>query len=103
MSTTTTKRLLLAMLATSVALASPLEAQVETEAPPLVPGVKPVTAERVTIHGPALRGNLEGNALDRDTLVFLPPSSHTSKVADRFQNHVMRFFSRNLCFDGPCR
>ena len=23
--------------------------------------------------------------------------THTSKVADRFQNHVMRFFSQNLC------
>jgi hypothetical protein len=24
--------------------------------------------------------------------------THTSKVADRFQNHVMPFFGRNLCF-----
>jgi hypothetical protein len=74
MPTMATRRLLLAIPATSVALASPLEAQVETEAPPLVPGAKPVTAERVKIHGPALQGNLEGNAVDRDTLVFLPPS-----------------------------
>jgi S-formylglutathione hydrolase FrmB len=30
--------------------------------------------------------------------------THTSKVADRFQNHVMPFFSRNLCFkNGTCR
>jgi len=71
---TTTKRLLLAILAASMALASPLGAQVETEAPPLVPGARPVSAERVKIHGPALQGNLEGNAVDRDTLVFLPPS-----------------------------
>jgi hypothetical protein len=29
--------------------------------------------------------------------------THTSKVADRFQNHVLRFFSVNLCFDEQCR
>jgi len=26
------------------------------------------------------------------------PGTHTSRVADRFQNHVMNFFSENLCF-----
>jgi enterochelin esterase-like enzyme len=31
------------------------------------------------------------------------PGTHTSKVADRFQNHVMRFFGQNLCFDAGCR
>jgi hypothetical protein len=29
--------------------------------------------------------------------------THTSKVADRFQNHVLRFFSQNLCFQLGCR
>ena len=29
--------------------------------------------------------------------------THTSKVADRFQNHVIPFFSRNLCFQPSCR
>jgi enterochelin esterase-like enzyme len=29
--------------------------------------------------------------------------THTSKVADRFQNHVLPFFSRNLCFQKDCR
>jgi enterochelin esterase-like enzyme len=29
--------------------------------------------------------------------------THTSKVADRFQNHVIPFFSRNLCFQKDCR
>ena len=28
--------------------------------------------------------------------------THTSAVADRFQNHVMPFFSANLCFTEPC-
>ena len=30
------------------------------------------------------------------------PGTHTSKVADRFQNHVMPFFSRSLCAEGDC-
>jgi enterochelin esterase-like enzyme len=28
--------------------------------------------------------------------------THTSAVADRFQNHVMPFFSKNLCFEAAC-
>lgn len=30
------------------------------------------------------------------------PGTHTSAVAVRFQNHVMPFFSKNLCFDAVC-
>jgi S-formylglutathione hydrolase FrmB len=29
--------------------------------------------------------------------------THTSAVADRFQNHVMPFFSKNLCFETGCK
>jgi enterochelin esterase-like enzyme len=29
--------------------------------------------------------------------------THTSRVADRFQNYVMKFFSQNLCFQASCR
>ena len=29
--------------------------------------------------------------------------THTSAVADRFQNHVMTFFSKNLCFQANCK
>ena len=29
--------------------------------------------------------------------------THTSAVADRFQNHVMPFFSKNLCSTANCR
>jgi len=29
--------------------------------------------------------------------------THTSKVADRFQNHVLPFFSKNLCFENDCK
>jgi enterochelin esterase-like enzyme len=65
-------------LATTLSLAAiagtPLAAQVQTEVPPPVAGAKPVTLERVKVHGEALEGNLEGDAVDRDTFVFLPPS-----------------------------
>lgn len=52
-------------------------AQVPTEVPPAVAGAKPVAVERVTVHGTALEGNLEGDAVDREALVFLPPSYAT--------------------------
>src|SRR4051794_10923798 len=48
-------------------------AQVQTEVPPVVEGAKPVGVERIKIHGKSLEGNLEGDAADRDVIVFLPP------------------------------
>jgi enterochelin esterase-like enzyme len=38
-----------------------------------VPGAKPTTVERIKVHGKALEGNLEGDAVDRDVIVVLPP------------------------------
>ena len=29
--------------------------------------------------------------------------THTSAVADRFQNHVLPFFSKNLCTSATCK
>jgi enterochelin esterase-like enzyme len=72
------KALLGTMLAL-LAVAAPLAAQVQTEVPPLVPGAKAVTVERVKIHGEALEGNLEGDAVDRDAIVFLPPGYSKEK------------------------
>jgi enterochelin esterase-like enzyme len=57
-----------------IALATAAFAQVQTEVPPVEPGAKPVTVERIKIHGVSLEGNLEGDAVDRDAFVFLPPS-----------------------------
>src|SRR3954462_14178031 len=48
-------------------------AQVKTNVPDVVIGARPAIVERVTIHGQALAGNLEGGAGDRDALVFLAP------------------------------
>ena len=61
-------------LAMTVAPAPRLAAQVQTKVPPVVPGAKPVTVEHIKVHGTALEGNLEGDAVDRDVFVFLPPS-----------------------------
>jgi enterochelin esterase-like enzyme len=49
-------------------------AQVKTEVPAVVAGAKPATVEHIKIHGAALEGNLENDAVDREALVFLPPS-----------------------------
>src|SRR5437764_1786918 len=69
------------MLMIMVALALPLLAQVQTEVPPVVPGARPVTVEHIKVHGTALEGNLEGDAVDRDVFVFLPPSYAKDKRA----------------------
>lgn len=61
-------------LAMAIALVARTSAQVQTEVPSVVPGAKPVTMEHVKVHGTSLEGNLEGDAVDRDVFVFLPPS-----------------------------
>jgi hypothetical protein len=45
-----------------------------------VPGANPVTVEHIKVHGAALEGNLEGDAVDRDVFVFLPPSYATAEA-----------------------
>jgi enterochelin esterase-like enzyme len=57
-----------------VALVSTALAQVKNSVPDIVPGARPVTVQHETVHGSLLEGNLEGDAADRDVLVFLPPS-----------------------------
>jgi enterochelin esterase-like enzyme len=42
-------------------------------------GAKPVTVEHIKIHGTALEGNLEGDVVDRDVIVFLPPGYKADK------------------------
>jgi len=56
-----------------------LAAQVQTIVPEVVSGAKPVTVDHIKIHGAALEGNLEGDAVDRDAIVFLPPSYEKNK------------------------
>jgi enterochelin esterase-like enzyme len=65
--------------AISLVLALCAAAQVKTEVPPVVPGAKPVAVERIKVHAAALEGNLENDAVDRDVIVFLPPSYAAGK------------------------
>jgi enterochelin esterase-like enzyme len=44
---------------------------------------------------------LEKNGIANSFEVY--HGTHTSAVADRFQNHVMPFFSKNLCFSADCK
>jgi S-formylglutathione hydrolase FrmB len=55
-------------------------AQVKTNVPDVVAGARPAVVERVKIHGTALEGNLEGDAVDRDAIVFLPPSYNQNRT-----------------------
>jgi enterochelin esterase-like enzyme len=63
----------------NVYLAGQAVAQVQTEVPAVVPGAKAATVEHIKIHGQSLEGNLEGDAVDRDVFVFLPPSYSKDK------------------------
>jgi enterochelin esterase-like enzyme len=60
-----------------LAAAAQLSGQVQTIVPAEVPGAKPVTVEHIKVHGTSLEGNLEGDAVDRDVIVFLPPGYST--------------------------
>ena len=55
-------------------------AQVKTNVPDPVPSARPAIVERIKIHGEALEGNLEGDAVDRDVIVFLPPSYNQNRT-----------------------
>jgi S-formylglutathione hydrolase FrmB len=55
-------------------------AQVKTNVPDVVASARPAIVERIKIHGKALEGNLEGDAVDRDAFVFLPPSYHQNRT-----------------------
>ena len=58
----------------ALAMGPTVAAQVQTIVPPVIPDAKPAAVEHIKIHGQALEGNLEGDAVDRDAIVFLPPS-----------------------------
>ena len=75
----TTKLILACAIATAIAPIAQLHAQVQTIVPDPVPGAKPVAVEHIKIHGAALEGNLEGEVVDRDAIVFLPPSYEKDK------------------------
>jgi pimeloyl-ACP methyl ester carboxylesterase len=67
------------VIALAITPGSWLTAQVQTKVPDVIPSATPVIAEHIKIHGAALEGNLEGEAVDRDVIVFLPPSYNSDK------------------------
>lgn len=67
---TNTKLVCFMALSVAIALAAQLAAQVQTVVPPVVAGAKPVTVEHIKVHGTALEGNLEGDAIDREVIYF---------------------------------
>jgi S-formylglutathione hydrolase FrmB len=67
------------VLVTAVTPGSRVAAQVQTGVPQVVAGAKPAIVEHIKIHGTALEGNLEGDAVDRDVIVFLPPDYNKDK------------------------
>lgn len=71
---TTRKTVLAITLAAAFTIVPSLGAQVQTIVPPVIPGAEPVTVQNIKIHGTYLEGNLEGDAVDRDVIVYLPPS-----------------------------
>ena len=73
------KQFIACAITLAVVSGSILAAQVQTIVPEVVSGAKPVTVEHIKIHGAALEGNLEGDAVDRDAIVFLPPSYEKDK------------------------
>src|SRR5260221_6551368 len=50
------------------------QAPAQTGAP-----VKKGSVEKVSVHGAALQGNLEGDSPDRDVFIYLPPSYATNR------------------------
>src|SRR5213595_4312752 len=76
---TNTKLVCFMALSVAIALAAQIAAQVQIVVPPVVAGAKPVTVERIKVHGTALEGNLERDTVDRDVIVFLPPSYAKNK------------------------
>jgi enterochelin esterase-like enzyme len=83
MTLVTTSHRGVAALAAAVAATGGLltvAAQVKTNVPDPVPGARPAIVERIKIHGKSLEGNLEGDAVDRDAIVFLPPSYNQDRT-----------------------
>ena len=69
-------------LGLAVALWGPVIGQVSTSVsvPDVVAGALPGTVERIRIHGKALEGNLEGNAVDREAIIVLPPGYQADRT-----------------------
>ena len=69
-----------AMLCLGLCGATQAFGQAKTEVPERVAGASAAVVEHIKIKGAWLEGNLEGNAAERDVLVFLPPSYQREQI-----------------------
>lgn len=60
--------------ASTIVQTGPVQAQVETLAPPAVANAPKARVESIKVHSREIEGNLLGTSADRDVLVVLPPS-----------------------------
>ena len=65
--------------ALSTLMSAPALTQVATNVPPVVAGAKPATVEHIKVHASSLEGNLEGETVDREVIVILPPTYATNR------------------------
>jgi S-formylglutathione hydrolase FrmB len=90
--------MLKALTATAAALlalvAAPAAAQNITAPAPTIPAG--ITVEAVQVPGPALEGNLEGNATTREAMVVLPPSYGT----DPNRRYPVVYYLHGFAIDG---
>ena len=70
---------------------------------PVVPGAKPVTVEHIKIHGTALEGNLEGDAVDRDVFVFLAAQLRQREITAAIPSSMRCTVIPSAPSSGPTR
>ena len=61
------------LLTAGLGITAPVAAQVNTRVPPPVEGAPNANVQHITVHSPAIEGNLEGDSADREVIVILPP------------------------------
>jgi len=74
--------------------ASPVAAQNITAPPPPIPAG--ITVEEIKVHGASLMGNLEGNDVDRQVMVVLPPSYKTNPN----KHYPVIYYLHGFAIDG---
>ena len=75
-------------------VATPAMAQNITAPPPPIPAG--ITVEEIKVHGTSLEGNLEGNDVERQVMVVLPPSYATNPT----RRYPVVYYLHGFAIDG---
>jgi enterochelin esterase-like enzyme len=75
-------------------VATPATAQNITAPPPPIPAG--ITVEEIKVHGTSLEGNLEGNDVERQVMVVLPPSYATNPT----RRYPVVYYLHGFAIDG---